>query len=137
METRTSININDLANAIHKNNVEKGFYENPPNKATALMLVVSELSEAVEADRAGKFANIFYFFNRKNEIEQSKGQELDSEEYARLFKTTIKDTYEDEIADAIIRLLDHCAHKGIDIDAHIAAKVKYNQSRPHKHGKSY
>jgi hypothetical protein len=128
---------NETARLIHQGNVDKGFYDTPPNNATALMLVVSELSEAVEADRAGKHAITSYFVSRKEEIEKSKGQELDNEEYQRLFKTTMKDTYEDEIADAIIRLLDHCAYRKIDIDAHIAAKIKYNQSRPHKHGKDY
>jgi NTP pyrophosphatase (non-canonical NTP hydrolase) len=132
-----TLDINDLAWTIHQGNVDKGFYDAPPNNATALMLIVSELSEALEADRTGKHADINYFIDRKNEIENSKGKELDNEEYARLFKATIKDTYEDEIADAVIRLLDHCGYRGIDIQTHIAAKLAYNQSRPHKHDKSY
>ena len=48
-----------------------------------------------------------------------------------------KDTFEDEIADAIIRLLDLCGHLSIDIEKHIKLKLEYNKNRPQKHGKNY
>ena len=54
-----------------------------------------------------------------------------------LFRSTIKDTFEDEIADAVIRLLDLSAGLNIDIEKHIEAKLKYNVSRPKLHGKAY
>jgi NTP pyrophosphatase (non-canonical NTP hydrolase) len=101
------------------------------------MLVTSELAEALEAERSNKFADLKYFQNRIVEIENSKKEPLNDQEYALLFKSTLKDTYEDEIADAIIRLLDHAGKLEIDIDAHIAAKLKYNQTRPYKHGKQF
>jgi hypothetical protein len=44
---------------------------------------------------------------------------------------------EDEVADAIIRLLDFCGARGIDIDWHIKNKLRYNATREHKHGKKY
>jgi NTP pyrophosphatase (non-canonical NTP hydrolase) len=131
------MNLNELSKQIHQGNVDRGFYEKPAEKGTILMLVTSELSEALEADRKGKYANLEYFRNRISEIADSKEGEISNKEYALVFKNTLKDTYEDEIADAIIRLLDHCGHLNIDIDAHIAAKLKYNATRPHKHGKSY
>jgi len=53
------------------------------------------------------------------------------------FITNIKNTFEDELADVVIRVLDLCAFKKIDIESHIKAKMRYNSSRPHKHGKSY
>ena len=53
------------------------------------------------------------------------------------FKNNIKDSYEDEIADAVIRLLDHCGYRGIDIDWHINQKLKYNRTREKRHGKVY
>ena len=52
-------------------------------------------------------------------------------------KENIKDTVQDEIADAIIRLLDFSHKFGIDLDFHIKAKLEYNASRPYKHGKTY
>lgn len=39
-----------------------------------------------------------------------------------------------ELADIIIRVLDMCGHYGIDIEAAMLAKAKYNESREHRHG---
>jgi NTP pyrophosphatase (non-canonical NTP hydrolase) len=49
----------------------------------------------------------------------------------------VKDTFEDEIADTVIRLLDLSEGLGIDIEKHIRLKLEYNKTRPHKHGKKY
>lgn len=40
-----------------------------------------------------------------------------------------------ELADILIRTLDACAAWGIDIDAALLRKIKYNATRPHKHGR--
>jgi hypothetical protein len=53
------------------------------------------------------------------------------------FKSTLKDKFEDEISDAIIRLLDMSAGLGIDLETHINAKVAYNATRQRLHGKGY
>lgn len=120
-------NLTLLAKEIHAANREKGFYDKPTEVGTQLMLVTSELSEALEADRHGLRANKIAF-----EEELSAGAD-----FASAFKVQIKDSYEDEIADAIIRLFDHCGYKGIDIHFHIENKLKYNRSRDKLHGKSY
>ena len=49
----------------------------------------------------------------------------------------IKDSFADEIADTIIRLLDLCGELGIDIDAQMEWKMNYNKSREAKHGKEF
>lgn len=41
------------------------------------------------------------------------------------------------MADIVIRVMDMCAFKGIDLDAHVAAKMRYNSLREHMHGKKY
>lgn len=41
-----------------------------------------------------------------------------------------------EYADAIIRILDTCAKRGIPIGTALLAKMEYNRSRPFKHGKN-
>jgi NTP pyrophosphatase (non-canonical NTP hydrolase) len=53
------------------------------------------------------------------------------------FLANVKDTFEDEIADAVIRLLDLSAGLEIDLERHIDLKVAYNLSLPQLHGKSY
>ena len=122
--------LNAASRQIHENNKEKGFYEDPRETGTLLMLVVSELSEALEADRHNRHARRidFELFYEKNTSEDQK---------KRGFELYIKDSQEDEIADAIIRLLDYAGYKGIDLEWHIEQKLNYNKTRPYKHGKAY
>ena len=122
------MNLNKIAKEIHEANVKKGFYDKVPEIGTSLMLVTSELAEALESDRKERFAKLSLF-----------QQLIDSGEYTfqNAFEGTIKDTFEDEIADAMIRLFDLSGHLGIDIDKHIELKLKYNSTRPPKHGKKY
>ena len=49
--------IKDLVDRAHKNAQNKGFWDERREKGTLLMLVVSELGEAVEADRLGDEEN--------------------------------------------------------------------------------
>ncbi len=53
------------------------------------------------------------------------------------YKKHIKGTFDEEMADIVIRVLDFCAFKGIDLESHIEAKMKYNSLREYKHGKKY
>lgn len=114
--------LNELAKRIHQDNVERGFYDEKRELGTLLMLIVSEVSEALEADRKGRHVNI-------HEIA----------EYANpnKFKEYIKDTFEDEIADTFIRLFDLVGYLNIDIESHINAKLDFNNTRGYKHGKKY
>ena len=120
--------INQLAKEIHEGNKARGFYEGEKNIGEMLCLVHSEISEALEADRKDRFA--------KDDINFVNGYIYDAD-FKRSFEENIKDTFEDEIADAIIRLLDLAAFKKIDIESHIKAKMRYNSLRPYKHGKNY
>ncbi len=51
-----------------------------------------------------------------------------------VFKNSIKDTFEDEIADTVIRCFDMAAHLGFDLEKHIELKMRYNTLRPQMHG---
>lgn len=119
--------LNNSAQIIFQNNKAKGFWDNERNVGELLMLVTSELGEAMEAHRKGRFA----------EFEQAETNVRLGGEWNANFKAHIKDTFEDEIADAVIRLLDLSAGLGIDLEKHINAKVRYNETRPKLHGKLY
>jgi len=113
---------------IHESSKLKGFYNGDKKQlGTMLMLVVSELGEALEADRHSLKADLNYYENILNA----------RHDFQIAFKEAIKDTVEDEIADAIIRLLDMCGYLHIDIQRHIDLKLKYNKTRGHRHGKNY
>jgi len=118
---------------------------------TKLMLVVTELSEALEADRCGRHADVERFNKnlpmmlrnlRKADLQERDEDKIKAyikakEEFKKNFEKHIKDTFEDEIADAFMRLMDLCGEYGIDIERHIMMKAMYNEMRPPKHGKAY
>lgn len=118
--------LNNSAKTILNNNIEKGFNKPEYNIGELLMLVTSELGEALESHRKGKFSNWESFQKDLHTL-----SEIES------FKLHIKDTFEDEITDAIIRLLDLSSRLNIDLERHINAKVEFNKTRPYLHGKQY
>lgn len=119
--------LNEMAKEIYEENAAKGFHEKETEFGTRIALIHSELSEALEADRKGSHANVREYIFRVHE----------GDDPARSFEQLVKDTVEDEIADAIIRILDLCATEGINIAEHIKLKREYNSHRPYKHGKKY
>lgn len=96
--------INSLIATCYNAAKEKGFWDTERNQDEAFALILSELFEAFEGHRKGKFADIF-FDQEENNIEVWK----------RDFERQVKDTFEDEIADTFVRLFDYCAGFGIDL----------------------
>lgn len=97
---------------------------------TELMLITSELGEALEADRLGKHAPYV-----ATKILMTK--DFNNEEVRSSFDKYVKDTVEDEIADAFLRLMGLVGKMDIDIESHIISKSEYNKMRPYKHSKKY
>lgn len=114
----------------------KGFHDEPIDIPRALMLIVSELAEALEADRKNKRANVEAFGRWDATfrcIEEGNRQKC----FISDFEAFIKDTFEDELADAAIRLFDLSTALGIDLETHVMLKMQYNEGRGYKHGKRY
>jgi NTP pyrophosphatase (non-canonical NTP hydrolase) len=155
--------LNLLAKNIHLANVEKGFYEDNANliehliktgaseeiietakKAIVgqrLSLIHSEVSEALEGSRKNKSFKDVETPNDKDlfkiDLAVMDKQLNPDNLFKHHFEGSVKDTVEDEVADAIIRLLDFCGAYEIDVDFHVSQKLRYNALRPHKHGKKY
>lgn len=127
------MHINDTIAAAHNTAKEKGFWDKQDwNLGEKLMLITSELGEALEADRTNKKANYEEF----NNFLRNSGK-YTSEEYVAAFKANIKDSFQDEMADAIIRIFDLMGKMGIDMEYHITHKMNYNSTRDKLHGKKY
>lgn len=108
-----TLSLNKLAADIHQVSIEHGFWEKDRNFGEQLMLAVSELSEALEADRDGEPA---YY----REINGGKPEGVAV-----------------EIIDCIIRCFDTLCPMGVDIDSIMDEKIGYNRKRPYKHGRAY
>lgn len=106
------MSLNSLAEEIHEANRDKGFWDDDnPNLTEKIMLVVSELAEAVEELRSDKPG--YYEVNGKPE-----GVDV-------------------ELIDALIRLLDILGYRGADVEMILSAKLAYNATRPYKHGRMF
>lgn len=103
--------LNDLKDRAYKCAVVHGWHEENLSDEHFLCLVISELMEAVEADRKGMHAN------RANFEYYMKQRKRDDGEFMYTFKHDIKDSVEDELSDACIRLLDLAGLRGYDLDS--------------------
>lgn len=93
-----------------------GFYSPPLSEYEACMLVVSEISEAIEELQSGRTPQEWYWSNEPGEEMKPEG-------------------YPVELADAVIRLFDRAEFLGLDLEFFIALKMAYNETRPRKNGK--
>ena len=87
--------INEMALDVFQNAIYHGWHDEKRPAEHWLCLAISELMEAVEADRKDRHADLAKFNEAINGLECEIA-----------FKYYIKDTFEDELADVAIRLLD-------------------------------
>ncbi len=123
------LNLNQISTVINNDNRAKGFWDKERNLGEMLMLVVTELAEGMECARKNNFC--------REVVNTEHFAKMDEETFKSDFKESVKDTFEDEIADTMIRLFDLCGGLGIDIQSHIELKLTYNKTRPKLHGKQF
>lgn len=127
----------------HSSACLKGFWDKPKEIGTQLMLITSELGEALDADREGRHANLETFYKRLQELNDSVPQDhpdrekILNENFINTFKLHVKDTVADELADALIRICDTAGGNAIDLQEHVLLKMRYNATRARMHGKAY
>ena len=154
------MNIKQLCKEAHENTVEKGFYDcricdgygefkkefgiiekchhcengKDPNIniGEKLMLIVSELGEALEAHRNNKYAD---WDTYNSDVELSLNDYMPDYQKKHIkdiengcFKEFIKDSFEDEIADVFIRLFELCGYLGIKFELNDC--LKYSSFKP-------
>lgn len=99
--------INALAQDLHQTAIDKKWYERSREIPELLCLVHSELGECLEAARNADPVSA---------------------------KIPPHSQCVEELADAVIRILDMCAYFKWDIGGALIAKAKYNETRPERHG---
>jgi hypothetical protein len=114
------MNLNKLRDKAYQCAVLHGWHEEKKSNRHWLCLVISELMEAVEADRKGRHANV----NMYHEICRSYIPSIPKKNgFIFAYEETIKGTVEEELADACIRLFDYAGVTGYDLD-----DFDYNES---------
>lgn len=108
MNIPTKEEINALRDECHKIACDHGFEDEQPSERHSLCLVITELAEAVEADRKDQHANL-----------KSFNEALNGFTCEQAFEGYIKDTVEDELADTAIRILSLCGMTGYDIGSNV------------------
>jgi NTP pyrophosphatase (non-canonical NTP hydrolase) len=105
---------NKLAKEIHQEQVDKGWYDSLRSDRLLILLVKSETNEAFEAWRKDRYTKCNSTQLKVLIGDLNKHGSLKSVQ--DIFKESVKDTVEDELADAAIRLLDFAAYKGITLE---------------------
>lgn len=93
--------IKELVQTAHGDSVFAGWHDSPREKGTLLMLIVSEVAEAMEGER-------------KNLMDDKLPHRLMAEV---------------ELADAVIRIADYCGLHDYDLEGAILEKMEYNRTR--------
>lgn len=109
MKNLTNISLRSLQSAAHHTAVDKGWWEKERSIPEQILLMHTELSEAVEELRK-EHPRPFYLLNEKPE------------------------GWGVELADCVIRIMDTCEKYHVDLQGLIELKMKYNETRPHRHG---
>ena len=104
--------LNALRDECYKIACEHGWHDEEHSERHFLCLVITELSEAVEADRNDRHACVGMFRSSRMHNEVTG------------FECFIKDTVEDELADAAIRILDLAGLQDCDIGEAVTVRLK-------------
>lgn len=107
-----NINFNELKERAYRIACNHGFHDDDHSEFHFMMLVVTEIGESVNSERNDNYANRVMF--EKNFDTPNINPEL---HWRSCFEVFIKDTVEDELADAAIRLLDLAGTLKYDIDS--------------------
>ena len=101
----TTEKLTELCNRAYRAACDKGFHDEQKPDAVYKMLIITEIAEAVQADRMGQHAD-----KDKFDYAVDRGA-YDCEE---AYEMLIKGGAEEELADIIIRMLDYCGLRKIE-----------------------
>ncbi len=125
--------LNELAKEINENARNKGFWDDMHISLEQLQSYANEYGCSDDIEKATKDA----YISQKIALVMSECGEALEAMRKNKYGIEQKDTFEDEIADSIIRLLDLCAELDIDIEKQIKWKMRFNSTREAKHGKAF
>lgn len=126
------VDINKLRDEAYKCACEHGFHDTEHFDSHWLALIMSEVGEALNADRKNKHAKSKEFIRWQTDLRSPN----DDRYYIGDFDYFIKDSVEDELADIAIRILDLAGLRGYDCSEYFDTSVMTLRS-PEKDGFSW
>lgn len=99
------MDLNKLRDEAYETAKAHGWHDEEYSDEHWLMLIITEIAEAVQADRKGRYAHKELFDT----------DEKDENVWAFNFESYIKNRVEDELADTVIRILDLAGLIGCDL----------------------
>lgn len=155
------MNLKDLCRIAYEDAKAKGWYEQDATFGDRIALCHSELSEALEAYRKrpddgytwGPFDPIYVNPEGRLTREWRSVQpgvsadtgplgsapddsalDSDSDSATSALVPNKPEGIPSELADTVIRIADMCGFYGIDLQEAVEQKMRYNRTRPHRHG---
>lgn len=107
------MNIIELITESHKVSKEKGFWDADKNHSETVLMIMANVGEIVKANKKKRYANWSAYAS------DTVGLSEDNISHAGAFKTAfeahIKDTFEDEMANVILRISDFLGGAHVDV----------------------
>lgn len=134
--------IAELQNRAYAQSADKGFHDDHINvgqpgalaqDAMKIALVHSELSEALEELRNGSPLDRNYYTLPGVPGSYASAAQARSTHHGPNV-TPKPEGLPSEMADVVIRVMDYCESRGINLESAIIEKLDYNATRAHKHG---
>ena len=129
--------INDWVEKCHKIAREHGWWDEDESIGQKIALMHAELSEALEQARDGR-PGVWYECAKSGlaccepNCDCSRGGTCATDD-----KKAKPEGIYVELVDCVIRIFDYLGHEGADVEAIMAEKCAYNETRPYRHGKKF
>ncbi len=154
LNPKKTFEVQDMVNLAHAQSTKSGFWgddgKKEYNASEKLMLMVSELAEALEEARSKRAVNEVYYNRGVLTVKLAETVTddditvvinsialLDGVTSVTASNAKKPEGFPMELADCVIRIGDICGREGIDLQACIEEKMAFNASRPYKHGRAF
>ena len=111
------MNLNELRDEAYSIAKANGWHEEEHSDEHWIMLVITEIAEAVQADRKNLHADVEAFKKYEEIID-----------FKENFERQIKNTVEDELSDVVIRCLDLAGLRKFDLEEEVEALMEMVES---------
>lgn len=121
------MDLNKLRDEAYQIAKEHGWHDKEYSDSHWLMLLITEIAEAVQADRKNLHADIAKFKEwQENTLPLS--EETRIRRFKEDFEAYIKNSVEDELADVVIRCLDLAGLRKFDLDEEVETLMEMAES---------